>query len=1169
MQFNITKSIEENKNVIDTKFIYNRTFKRFEEKNGENWIINETQLKKIILEPTGFAISNSETDIYSSNISFSTDGTRILNITPVNEHFIFYVNGKEYVKTDVSQVQIADIEGLHYIYFNNNGMLESKTDFTLADIMRKYASVATVYWDYTNKKAIYIGDKRHAMNSDAYQNYLNFINDKTSDYIEGTFLKFTSDTNGAINNKVDGDGSSNYHTSFAIDSGKYRNYDLLNDSEHIEFNEDIPIFYKQTISQEKNWVAMAKNDDSSVIVAIADDGEYRVMVSQDDGATWEKIYLQYYSNWIDITYADGKFVAVASSGEYSIMTSEDGFNWSFVPVAQKNKWQSVTYGNNLFVAVASNGTNTIMTSPNGSIWTMRTTPTYLPLKSVTYMPTNNSVSGKFIAISEDDIFNLIATSITVSKAFSSTNGETWTNLNISQEKSWALVNFANSVFVGLANTGKHRLFNALSNGYFFITSELINSTIDLNSTWTSIMYAFGYHMAVSSTGDSRFIRSADGITWESFSNLSTSNAWRRIRNNSTLTVAIATTGTNKIAYSSNNGTTWITTTSQDTKTLEDMVYGADKWVAVSSSASAGGRIAYSTDLITWTNITTYDSQQWVSIAYANNTYVAVGQNGTNRILYSSNGIAWSVSNISVTKVWTIVKYLQNGFFALNTDNEIYYSVNGQGNWYKIVFTVNTTGVTFTNFATSSQMFVFTTTTNRVITTGINITINGSNGTFNDNKFINIVDNLSLTSIAHDGNGSFVVGTKQNKLLTSNDNGTTWTIKDIVDAKINKVKYMNNNFFLINSSGVNRIAYSSNLFSTVKYITTTVFNYSISDLIYQNGNYIILLNVNNYRVIRISNLIYTLQESELINLFNYVQAVRDTYNSWRKVYDSNRTEAIKNRCVIQNNKINYNKFANGFYTLESCGNNKFYLYHIFMTNDKDNKYIIICGNHEYDTKEEAKNAIMDEINKLSGLPFNDFLSLGTIIYEANSNYTNTAKARIVNINGNNYYKLIKKDLISSSSNNNSLTQINKKENTNLLNNTDLINLYGNKILEYALNKLQSIVNRDIDSFVTRQEITLLPSALTNINTIFGSQITGSYEIFDKNNPEISMILFLKQNGISSDPDVNITSYTSLILPNKIRAITDSTSLFGVYIENYLVNFINFSNNTINLVIYRKI
>ena len=63
----------------------------------------------------------------------------------------------------------------------------------------------------------------------------------------------------------------------------------------------------------------------------------------------------------------------------------------------------------------------------------------------------------------------------------------------------------------------------------------------------------------------------------------------------------------------------------------------------------------------------------------------------------------------------------------------------------------------------------------------------------------------------------------------------------------------------------------------------------------------------------------------------------------------------------------------------------------------------------------------------------------------------------------------------------------------------------------------------------------------------------------------MILFLKQNE-NAEPNVNITSYSSLILP------TDSSNDgLGVYIDaNRVVNFKNFSNkNILNLVIYRKI
>ena len=1492
MQFNISKTIEENKGLVDTKFIYNKTFKRFEQKNSDNWIVNNEIIKKIILEPTGFAVLNGETDIYSSIINFAED-TRILSITPTNEHFIFYINGKEYIKTDISQVQIPDIEGIHYVYFNNNGALDSKNDFSVSEITRKYASVATIYWDAINQKATYIGDKRHSINTDAYQNYLNFINDKTVEYIEGTHIKFTNNKDGSVNNKVDGDGSSNYHTSFAIEDGKYKNYDLVNNSEHVEFNENIPILYKETVSQEKNWVAMATND--TKIVAIANDGECRVMYSEDDGETWEKVFLPFYSIWTDIIYGQNKFVAIASSGDYSVMISSDGISWTPIAVPQKNSWQSLVYSSELdiFVAVSLDGINRVMTSTNGSLWTVRTIPNYLPLKSITYSPTNGVNAKKFIAISEDDIFNLNdpnnPVAIGYSKAFQSSDGITWTNLNVSETKTWKAINYSNGIFVALASAGKHRLLNA-TNGNIWAAYEMTSSIID-GYVWTSLIYAFGYHMAVSSDG--KFARSVNGLNWEtswtlnSVSNTAIStNTWQKIASNASTLVALSNSGTNRVTYSTNSGFTWAVTNAQDTKTLESIAYGTDKWVAVSSANTSGGRISYSSsaDLSVWINIIGYDSVQWRDIVYGNGTYVAVGRadsefktrsateannwtsvaygllnnigifvavassgtnrvmtstdtitwtarnaavanswtsiadglisnvltfvavssdganrvmtstdtvtwtspttpvaeattwssvtygtvsgagrfvavanggttnrtmwssngttwnlvsvtgdtgsnwnsvtfgnnlyvavgsTGTNRIMWSANGTSWTtviapqqntwtsvtfgnnlyvavasdgtnrvmtsptgltgtwtLRNASAANAWTSVtydgtrfiavsnngtmsslngidwvsqasaennsftsiasngtglsiavansgtnrvmyisyngadriiysvnginwltsanipssknfiriKYLQNGFFALTEDNLVYYSVTGTSNWYKVIFSAEilAANLTIVNFTASPTVISFLTSTNKIITTGVAFTTSSlTEGSFSNNRLLDVIDNLFFTSIANDGAGNFVAATRQNKVMVSSNNGVTWSIKDLGDSRVNKAKYISSlsAFFLLSTTGTNRIIYSTNLFTTQKNITTSILNYSIVDLQYFNSNYYLLLNSGDFRIIKTSQITYTTQESEISSLLDLKDAIKDIYNSWRKIEDSTDTEAIKNRCVIVNGKINYNKYENGFYTLQNCNDNKFYLYHIFMNNDKDNKYCVIAGNYEYNTKEEAKNSIIEEINKLNGLPFNDFLPLGTIVYEVNSTYTNSAKARIININGNNYHKLIKKDLISGSAflNNNIAIKKENVNNNNLLNNTDLINLYGNKILEYALNKLQSLSSRDIDGFITRQEIVLLSGATTDISVIFGSQITGSYEIFDKNNPEIGMILFLKQNATSTNPnqnpDVNITSYTSLILPSKTES--SSSDLLGVYIENYLVNFKNFSDSTINLVIYRKI
>jgi predicted RecA/RadA family phage recombinase len=72
--------------------------------------------------------------------------------------------------------------------------------------------------------------------------------------------------------------------------------------------------------------------------------------------------------WGTVTYANGLFVAVSSTGSGNrVMTSPDGINWTSRTSGADMTWGGITYGNGLFVAVAASGTgNQVMTSPNGT-----------------------------------------------------------------------------------------------------------------------------------------------------------------------------------------------------------------------------------------------------------------------------------------------------------------------------------------------------------------------------------------------------------------------------------------------------------------------------------------------------------------------------------------------------------------------------------------------------------------------------------------------------------------------------------------------------------------------------------------------------------------------------------------------------------------------------------
>jgi hypothetical protein len=90
---------------------------------------------------------------------------------------------------------------------------------------------------------------------------------------------------------------------------------------------------------------------------------------------------------------------------------------------------------------------------------------------------------------------------------------------------------------------------------------------------------------------------------------------------------------------------------------------------------------------------------------------------------------------------------------------------------------------------------------------------------------------------------------------------------------------------------------------------------------------------------------------------------------------------------------WNEFTGGAWQLTELGNNRYVLVHILATNDVNNPIVAIQGITEYQNKPAGRDAARLELNQLSGLPFEEFLPIGTLIVEARTAYTNAPKARI--------------------------------------------------------------------------------------------------------------------------------------------------------------------------------
>ena len=281
--------------------------------------------------------------------------------------------------------------------------------------------------------------------------------------------------------------------------------------------------------------------------------------------------------WIAVTYGDGLFVAVATSGSGNrVMTSPDGITWTSRTSAANNEWQDVVHGGGLFVAVSNTGTgNRVMTSPDGITWTSRTSAADNDWSGVAY-----DGAGLFVAVS---------TSGTGNRVMTSPDGITWTIRTSAADNAWEKVVYGEGLFVAVADTG--------------VTDRVMTSP--------------------------------DGITWTSRTSAA-DNDWLHVAYGAGLFVAVADTGVNNRVMTSPDGITWTirTTPGVAANTWAGVVYGCDLFAAVSYGGGTT-RVMTSSDGITWSLQTSAEELQWVAIAYGAGLFVAVAINGTgNRVMTS-------------------------------------------------------------------------------------------------------------------------------------------------------------------------------------------------------------------------------------------------------------------------------------------------------------------------------------------------------------------------------------------------------------------------------------------------------------------------------------------------------------------------------------------------------
>lgn len=210
-------------------------------------------------EPTGFAnLTDSE---------YGIDGTATFYIQPVGGSYQLFMTGQRWVQTTREEVEISDVEGLHYIYFDTDGILKETTTFTI-QLLYTRGYCAVCYWDATNKEVLYLGDERHGITMDG-KTHANIHIYRGTLYYSGLALgDLTPDSTGA----------SDVDVQFSVSNGLITDEDISHVIPAQTFPANIPIWY---LDGAANW-----RKDAATAYPLKSAGTGRAGWNKDTAGTW-------------------------------------------------------------------------------------------------------------------------------------------------------------------------------------------------------------------------------------------------------------------------------------------------------------------------------------------------------------------------------------------------------------------------------------------------------------------------------------------------------------------------------------------------------------------------------------------------------------------------------------------------------------------------------------------------------------------------------------------------------------------------------------------------------------------------------------------------------------------------------------------------------------------
>ncbi len=311
----------------------------------------------------------------------------------------------------------------------------------------------------------------------------------------------------------------------------------------------------------------------SLYVAVGNEG---LLFTSPDGAAWTRRPAPTTNNLRGVTFANGRFVAVGEADALSatVLASSDGIAWTRQPVNTSRGLYSVTFSEGRFVAVGDQGV--IFHSPDGLTWTNCSSATTYRLNSVAKAP------GMLVAVGRHGAI------------VTSTNGMDWSNVSpVTTEGYFQGVAYGNGRFVAAGQDG---LLYTSTNGVNW--SQQASPFASQYWGWTDIedlAFANGVFIAVGARG--RIATSEDGLLW----------TWHRSGCHNDLR-GILYAGSRFMAVGNNE--TILQSDLFGPPILHCRAYSNEGFeFLVEGEIGRTYKLQGSTDLVTWTDLFTFTSQQ--------------------------------------------------------------------------------------------------------------------------------------------------------------------------------------------------------------------------------------------------------------------------------------------------------------------------------------------------------------------------------------------------------------------------------------------------------------------------------------------------------------------------------------------------------------------------------